>query len=148
MTATLVDMMKTKPFSINVDGGIDNDLKKMYPLCVRIFHVNREKFVSDFLMCSSSSATAESIFSKFHETLTKHNIDWQRCVGFSVDNTSVNLGTTNSIMTRVLAKNESVYFLGCPCHIIHNCANHSSNALSKATKFYIGDLLCGYFLLA
>ena len=43
-------------------------------------------------------------------------------------------------MKRVLAKNETVYFLGCPCHIIHNCANHNTSAFLKATIFDIGDL--------
>ena len=40
MTATFVDIMKTEPFTINVDGSNDSDLKEMYPLCVRIFDVN------------------------------------------------------------------------------------------------------------
>jgi len=35
MTAALVDMMKTEPVPINVD---DNDLKRMYTLCVGIFN--------------------------------------------------------------------------------------------------------------
>ncbi|KAL5463893.1 hypothetical protein EMCRGX_G032841 [Ephydatia muelleri] len=30
-----------EPFSLNVDGSNDNDLFKMYPLCVRVFDVNR-----------------------------------------------------------------------------------------------------------
>jgi len=77
----------------------------IYQLCVRILYVNRGKVCLRFLdICSSSCSTAESIFSELHETLTKHNIDWQRCVGFLVDNTNVNLGKKNSIMTRVLAK--------------------------------------------
>ena len=42
------------------------------------------------------------------------------CVGVSVDNTSVNLGKRNSILTRVLVKNPTIYFMGCPCHIVHN----------------------------
>ena len=66
MTATLVDMMKTEPISINVDASNDNDLKKMYPLCVRIFDVNRGEVCLRFLdMCSSSSSTAEGISPNF-----------------------------------------------------------------------------------
>ena len=42
------------------------------------------------------------------------------CVGVSVDNTSVNLGKRNSILTRVLVKTPTIYFMGCPCHIVHN----------------------------
>ena len=83
MTAPLVDMMKTEPFSINVDGSNDNDLKAMYPLCVRIFEVNGGQIGLRFLdMCSYSSSTAEGIYSNLHETLIKLNIDWQSCVVF------------------------------------------------------------------
>ena len=41
MILSLVEMMKVEPFSLNVDGSNDNDLFKMYPLCVRVFDVNR-----------------------------------------------------------------------------------------------------------
>ena len=66
------------------------------------------------------SATAESIFAKMDSVLQEHNIPWGNCVGVSVDNTSVNLGKRNSIYTRVLGKNPRVYFMGCPCHVLHN----------------------------
>jgi len=37
MTATLVDMMKTEPFSINVKNSNDNDLKKIPQIVVKSF---------------------------------------------------------------------------------------------------------------
>ena len=146
MILSLVDLMKAEPFSVNVDGSNDNDLLKMYPLCVRIFDINRGRVCLRFLdMCATSVSTADGIFTKLDETLTKHGLDWSRCVGFSVDNTNVNVGKRNSIMTRVLQINESVYFMGCPCHIIHNCASHSSKAFAKALKFDVGDLAVDVF---
>ena len=68
----------------------------------------------------TESATAASIFEKMDVILQENGISWSNCVGVSVDNTSVNLGKRNSILTQVHQKNPAVYFMGCPCHIIHN----------------------------
>ena len=87
MILSLVETMKVEPFSLNVDGSNDNDLFKMYPLCVRVFDVNRGHVCLRFLdMCASSVSTADGIFTKLDAALTKHSLDWSRCVGFSVDN--------------------------------------------------------------
>ena len=74
-------------------------------------------------MCTTSGrdcGTAETIFNKIDGVLSQLSIPWSLCVGFGVDNTSVNIGLHNSIMTRVKAKNGNVYFMGCPC-----ASNHS-----------------------
>ena len=50
-------------------------------------------------------------------------------------------------MTRVLARNKSVYmyFMSFPCHIIHNCASHSSKAFVKAIKCDVRDMAVDVF---
>ena len=35
--------------------------------------------------------------------------------------------------------------LGCPCHIIHNAANHASQAFAGVTGFNVGDFLVDIF---
>ena len=56
--------MKTHPFSLSIDGSNDTDLKKMYPLTVWIYDVSNDRVGTRFLdMCSSSSSTAEGIYS-------------------------------------------------------------------------------------
>ena len=77
------------------------------------------------------SATAESIFTKMNEVLQSNGIPWANCVGAGVDNTSVNLGRNNSIRTRVLQQNPSTYFMGCPCHIVHNIALKASGSFCQ-----------------
>ena len=62
-------------------------------------------------------------------------IPWTHCVGVGVDNT-VNLGICNSIMTRVVVKNPSIYFMGCSCHIVHNTALKASEGFLKVNKFF------------
>ena len=69
------------------------------------------------------------------DTVLEHcNISWDNCVGVSVDNTSVNLGKRNSIFTRVKEKNPAVYFMGCPCHILHNVCMKASEEFSKVSE--------------
>ena len=68
-----------------------------------------------------------------NEVLTTNNISWNNCIGVAVDNTSVNIGRHNFIMTRVLQENRSVYFMGCPCHIVHNTALKASESFAKVS---------------
>jgi hypothetical protein len=148
--SALIDIMKNSAFSITVDGSNDNGLEKMNPLAVRFFD-ERCGLVSTQLldMCLTSgiiyqvmlndsntlytgvnAGAAETIFNKIDNVLTTNGIDWSNCVGAGVDNTSVNLGVQNSISTRVLNKNPAIYFMGCPCHIIHNVALKASSSFT------------------
>lgn len=152
----LVESMKSAPFALAIDGSNDNGLEKMNPLTVRIFDLESKKVITNLLdMCLTSGelllfiiihththiytvgtdcGTASNIFAKMEETLQKHHISWEHCIGMSTDNTSVNLGIRNSIMTRVKEKNPAVYFMGCPCHIVHNCA---LKATEKFAQVYL-----------
>ena len=140
----LVSYMQSALFTLSVDGSNDTGLEKMNPLTVRIFDINRGKVDTRFFdMCTTvglQAATAYAIFSKMNEALLTRSISWNNCVGVGVDNTSVNIGCHNSIMTRVHEVNPSVYFMGCPCHIAHNTASHAADALSKATGFDVEEL--------
>ncbi len=94
-------------------------------------------------MCATEgtdAATAHSIFEKIDSVLISHDISWSSCVGFGVDNTNVNLGSKNSIMTRVKEKNEDCYFMGCPCHLLHNIACEASDAFSDVTDFNLEEM--------
>lgn len=80
------------------------------------------------------AASAETIFSKMDETLRSNDVSWEKCVGIGVDNTSVNLGKRNSIMTRVLQKNPTAFFMGCPCHIVHNIALKATEKFTQVSS--------------
>lgn len=79
----------------------------------------------------SSSSTAEGIFSKMQEALSKYDISWMNCIGISLDNTSVNMGCNNSIKTRIINVNPAVTVIGCPCHIVHNISCKAAEAYEK-----------------
>lgn len=56
-------------------------------------------------MCCTSGedcGLASTIFNEIDSKMTENAVSWSNCVGFSVDNTSVNMGAHNSILSRVL----------------------------------------------
>ena len=90
--------------------------------------------MSRFLdMCSCASSTAESLFitfdNKLEELLDLRN-PWNLCTSVGVDNTAVNIGCRNSLKTRIVARNSAIYFSGCPCHILHNCARKAADVFT------------------
>ena len=138
----VVAKMKNYPFSLAVDGSNDTDLKKMNPLTVRIYDINRGYIATRFVdMGMTSGSDAESIFQTIASVFQKNNLSWGKCIGFSVDNTNVNMGNRNSIKTRVLGRNENCFILGCPCHIIHNAASYSATNFGKVVGFDIEEFL-------
>ena len=86
-----------------------------------------------------------AIFTKISSILEELSIPWVKCVGFGVDNTSVNVGKHNSIMSRVKQENTNCYFMGCPCHLVHNIACHASECLQKETGFDVEDICVDAF---
>ena len=142
----LVETMKEYPFSVSVDGSSDTGVEKMNPMTIRIFDINRGSVTAQFLdMCMSSSSTAQGIFTRMNEVLQSNAITWKTCVGLGVDNTSANMGCRNSIKTRVQEKNEAIYIMGCPCHIVHNTAGKAGDAFYKATGFNVDDMVVDLF---
>ena len=68
----------------------------------------------------SSSSTAEGIFSKMQEALSKYDISLMGTL--CGDKTSVNMGCNNSIKTRVEEMNAAVAVIGLS---MSHCAKHS-----------------------
>ena len=50
-----------------------------------------------------------NLLSKIDSMLDQNDIPWVNCVGFGVDNTSVNVGKHYSIKTHVLEENSACY---------------------------------------
>ena len=116
--------MKAEPFSLATDGSNDSGLQKMNLLTVRLFNLNRGKVLTQLLdMCLTTTSTTEGIFTKIDQVLVSFDINWSKCVSFGVDNTNVTVGRRNSIKTRVRQRNSFVFFVGYPCHMIHNTAS-------------------------
>ena len=90
----------------------------MTPLTVKMYDVSQRRVKILLLdMCTTSGCdcgTVTAIFSKIDSILDNYSIPWVNCVGFGVDNTSVNIGIHHSIMTLVKEKNSSCYFMVVP----------------------------------
>ena len=110
----LLDNMKVRPFSVSVDSSNDTELEKMNPMAIRIYNEKHGKIEKPFLdMCTSRSATAEAIYGVMNEKLSSllgMENPWDRCTSVGVDNTSVNIGTQNSLKTRIVKRNSAIYF--------------------------------------
>ena len=140
----LVENMKVHPFSVSIDGSNDTALEKMNPMAIRIYDVNRGRVVTQFLdMCTSRGATAEAIYGIMDGTLSKlleSTNPWGMCTSVGVDNTSVNIGTRNSLKTRIVGRNSAIYFNGCPCHVVHNAAQKGGMAFARCCGFDAEEL--------
>ena len=62
-----------------------------------------------------------------------------------MDNTSVNLGICESIKVRVQARNCSVYFSGCSCHVLHNAAQKGAEQFSVECGLGIEEFVVNLF---
>ena len=63
LQSSLLEHIKNNYFSISTDGSNDQGLSKMNPVTVRLFDINQNKVVTQFLdICLSTSSTADGIF--------------------------------------------------------------------------------------
>ncbi|MGH0117576.1 UNVERIFIED_CONTAM: hypothetical protein FKN15_005078 [Acipenser sinensis] len=124
----------------------------MNPLTVKLFDIDRVEhmFLDMCITTGTNAATAETIFEKMDSVLKKDNIPWQNCVGLSVDNANVNMGVCNSIKSRILSINPTVYVHGCPCHIVHNNASAAGTHYIELSDFDVEDMVVdiGYWFKA
>ena len=64
---------------------------------------------------------------------------------FGVDNTNSNIGAKNSIKSRVTQVNPSIYFVGCPCHIVHNAAQKAAEACRDVSGIDIEECCVDHY---
>ena len=115
----LVTKRRVAPFSIAIDSSNDTGLEKMKIfMTVKLFEINSHKIQRKFLdMCTTNSGTADEICKKMSDVSKESDLTWSQCLGLSVDNTTVNLGTRNGLKAKILQENENSYVVGCRCHI-------------------------------
>ena len=143
----LIRQMNIEPYSRDTDGSNDeSDIKKLNPVLICLFDDNKGKVPVQLLdMGACKEVTADALFNNINSILRENRVDWKNCVAVGMDNTAVNLGKKNSIMTRVLAKNKNIFINGCPCHIIHKTPNKAAERFSEVPRFDVEDLLVDLF---
>ena len=141
--------MRKEPYSLCVDASNDFRLSKINPLTVRIFDVNKsivsQKFLDICLTSGVDAAKSSEIFQKIDGVLQQCDVSWENCMSFGVDNINSNIGAVNSIRSHVNQVNPSIYFMGCPCHIIHNAARKSADAFRHVSNFDVEDCCIDHY---
>ena len=135
------------PYSLGNDGSNDESgLKKINPVLIHFFDDNKGKVSAQHLdMGACKESTAEALFNNIDTILRENRVDWENCVAVGLDNTTVDIGKKNSIMTRVLAKNKNIFINGCPRHITHNTANKAVEQFSEVSGVDVEDFLVDLF---
>ena len=139
--------MNSGPYSLGTDGSNDESgIKKLNPVLIRLFDDNKGKVSAQLLhMGACEGGTTEALFNNIDSILIENKVDWEICVAVGLDNTAVNVGKKNSIMTRILAKNINIFVNGCLCHIIHTTANKAAEQFSEVSGFEVEDFLLDLF---
>ena len=84
-------------------------------MTVKLFDINSRKIKHRFLdMCSTHCGTAEEIFRKMNNVFVQNQINWNYCIGLSVDITAVNMGIRNGLKAKILHENEKKLCYGVP----------------------------------
>ena len=118
---------------------------KMNAITVEIYNVRSGKIVNLFLdMCEKTSVTAEVICTALNEKVSQFlntSEPWHSYTSAGVSNTSANIGMQKLLKTRIIARNDSIYFSGCPYHIIHNAAQKGGEASACKSKFDVAEFM-------
>ena len=143
----LIRQMNSGPYSLGTDGSNnESGIKKLNPALIRLFDDNKGKVSVQLLdMGSCKDGTAEALFNNINYILIENRVDWENCVAVGLDNTAVNVGKKNAIVTGVLAKNKNIFTNVCPCHIIHITPNKAAERFSEVPRFDVEDFLVDLF---
>ena len=147
LRSELIRQMNSGPYTLGTHGSNDQSgIKKLNPVLIRLFDDDKGKVSVQLLdMGACKEGTAEALFNNINSTLRENRVDWKNCVVIGLDNTEVNVGKKNPIMTQVLAKNKNLFINGCPCHIIRNTANKAAERFSEVPRFDVEDFLVDVF---
>ena len=71
--------------------------------------------------------------------MKNNGANWDNLVIIGLDNTNSNMGTRNSIKSRILKKNTHVSVAGCSCDLAHLVAGASGQAYQGKMDFDMED---------
>ena len=89
-------------------------------------------------MCSTSGedcSKAETLFTVINDAFKSDDLDWENVVSVGLDNINTNIGSRNSLRTRILAKNPQTFIAGCNCYLAHLAARKGGEDYASVRKF-------------
>lgn len=105
---TLVDRLKSGPFSVSTDGSNDMEKLKLFPLVVRTVSESGVHSELLSLAVSEGSSTGRKIFDLVDDEFKSNNIPWENCLALGCDNASVMTGKNNGVISFCKEKHSNI----------------------------------------
>ena len=137
----LCNFIKALPYSLVNDDSNDNSITKMNGTCALILDVNYSKTV-DFRLYFS---TGKTLFNAVKQALKKQEIMSANCISVGLDSTNLNVVEGNSIKSRALKENKSVFVARCNCYFVHLAAGQGEKAFTNISGFNMEVHLAGIY---
>ena len=80
-------------------------------------------------------------YALINEEFENEDVSWKQCISFGADNAAVMQGANAGVAAFVKEFNPSVFFIGCPCHLMKIVAQN----WAKALKCQLDDLILDIF---
>ena len=126
----LVDLLKTKPYSIATDGSND-DNSQLYPIVATVFD-DKTSCVESYLLAVPNlegACTGLNIGNMLLSTLNGLEIPITNCIAMGADNAPVMIGKKSGVASVLTEANPNIFIVGCPCHLINLAAQKAAACL-------------------
>ena len=129
-------------YALATDGSNDEGAtaSHLYPIIIRCLD-KHGKIVTHLLsLPSSHDSTGNGIFQTINNELTSRRIKWNNCIAIGSDNASVMSGAHRGFISYIQKSQPTVYFAGCPCHLIHIAAEKAAKILPVSIEELLIDI--------
>ena len=125
-------------FSLHTDESTDITVTQQCAIMLRYFdNVEGKVRCIFFKLEPVQRADAECLFQALNDNFSDEGpLTYTNLVGFGSDGCNVMLGSRNSVLTRLKAKQPSLVSFHCNCHVAALIANHACGVLPN----YLEDL--------
>ena len=97
---SLLDEIRTNPFSLNIDEATSKTNQKVLAVLVSHFSPSANKVVVNHLdAIVLAKVTAEILFSELDKLFLKHGLDWENLVSVLMDSCAVMRGSKSGLET-------------------------------------------------
>ena len=122
-------------YRIATDGSSDKT-DKYLPVLVR--YELPDSFIQTSLLDMSDinvGSDAQTMINTINNAIKSVKLSWDYCMTYSSDNTNSMVGKKNSLLNKIKNNQQcgqSIFGVGCPCHLAHLCAEKGARELSPS----------------
>lgn len=138
---SVIESLKTSPFSISTDGSNSSNAK-LYPIVVNFFNKKVNKVECALLSVPNlvGDATGVNIAQLLIAELEKSQIPLSNCLALGADNAPVMMGLKAGVAGILKSKNPNIEVIGCTCHLINLAADKGASCLPLKIEEHIIDI--------